>query len=286
MFNIGQVFHVSHVVDDLEAAVRWYEEVLSAQVWQSNQIGGVPLALLLVGDVSFMPMAPPVGSPGSPRRFLERYGPRLHSLALYVTDPVDLIEHLRSNGLRLTGHDGNELRDPRDEIWTQPRETPMVFEFFEPRESMGDPRTNDPAWRSSFSSEEHPMGVTGTHFTVVTSDLAAATGNLVDNFRGRVVHDSNQTVHGTRSSFVELGRNVVVEVAEPLDRETQAGRDLAAGGRFHAVTLLVRELAFAVHYLQSRQVGVHEVGPGDAVLDRADTHGVLFRLSERPLSEW
>jgi catechol 2,3-dioxygenase-like lactoylglutathione lyase family enzyme len=286
MFNLGQVFHVSHVVTDLDAAVRWYEDVLSAQVWKRSEIGGLPLALLLVGDVSFMPMAPPVGWPGPARRFLDRYGPRLHSLALYVTEPEDLIEHLRSKGLRLTAYDGTELRDPRDEIWTQPRETPIVFEFFEPRESMGDPRVNDPTWTSSFSRDEHPMGVQGTHFTVLTSDRDAATGNLVDNFRGQVMHESNQTVHGTQSSFVGLGRDVVVEVAEPLDEESEVGRDLAAGGRFHAVTLHVRKLASALRYLQSRQVGVRQLGPGHAVLDRADTHGVLFHLSDRPVSDW
>jgi hypothetical protein len=151
---------------------------------------------------------------------------------------------------------------------------------------MGDPRVNDPAWTSNFSSDEHPMGIQGTHFTVVTSDREAATGNLVDNFSGEVVHESNRTVHGTQSSFVGLGRDVVLEVAEPLDEQSQAGRDLAAGGRFHAVTLRVRELGPALQYLQSRQVGAHQVGPGHAVLDRADTHGVLFRLSDRPLSEW
>ncbi len=130
------------------------------------------------------------------------------------------------------------------------------------------------------------MGVQGTHFTVVTSDREAATGNLVDNFNGQVVHVSNRTVHGTQSSFVGLGRDVLVEVAEPLDEGSWAGRDLAAGGRFHSVTLRVRELAPALQYLQSRQVGAHEVGPRHAVLDRADTHGVLFCLSDRPVSEW
>ena len=286
MFNIGQVFHVSHVVDDLDSAVQWYEEVFSARVWQKSHIGGVPLALLVVGDVTFMPMAPPAGSPGSPRRYLERYGPRLHSLALYVEEPVDLIRHLHSQGLRLTGNDGTDLRDPRDEIWTQPRETPIVFEFFEPRESMGDPRINDRAWSSEFWRQEHPLGVQGTHFTAVTADRDGATRNLVDNLRGRVVHEAGRTVYGTRSSFVALGGDVVVEVAQPLDPETPAARDLAAGGRFHAVTLRVGDLAAAVEHLRVARVGVAEVAPGHVALEPADTHGVRFRLTDRKIADW
>jgi hypothetical protein len=231
-------------------------------------------------------MAPPAGSPGSPRRFLERYGPRLHSLALYVQEPVDLIDHLRSKGLRLTGNDGTDLRDPRDEIWTQPRETPIVFEFFEPRESMGDPRVNDPSWSSKFWREEHPLRIQDTFFTVVTPDLAGATRNLVDNIRGRVVRDAGRTAYGTDSSFVALGADVVVEVAQPADADSRAGRDLAAGGRFHAVTLRVGELDPALEFLRSAQVGVEQVAPGYAVLAPADTHGVLFRLTDRDVADW
>src|SRR5947209_11254038 len=101
MFRIEQVFHVSHVVDDLDAAVGWYADVFAPVVWQQAALFGTPLALLVVGDCVLMPMGPPAGAASSPARFRERYGEHLHSLALYVDEPVPLIEHLHGMGFRL-----------------------------------------------------------------------------------------------------------------------------------------------------------------------------------------
>src|ERR1700722_10147229 len=136
MFELPRLFHVSHVVDDLDAAVAWYDEVFAPRLWQRSELFGTSIALLCVGDVVLMPMAPSRDAPSAPGRFRERFGERLHSLALYVTSPTELIEHLRSLGFRLTGSAGGELSDPRDEIWTQPRETPVLLEFLLSRQSM------------------------------------------------------------------------------------------------------------------------------------------------------
>jgi catechol 2,3-dioxygenase-like lactoylglutathione lyase family enzyme len=283
MFEIGEVFHVSHVVDDLDAAMAFYRDVFGAREWQRTSQGGVALGFTIVGDVVFMPMEPVRGTPVAPARFLERHGPRLHSLALYVDDPVDLVAHLRSKGLRLTGSAGGELADPRDEIWTHPRELPIPLELFEPREATGDPRRNDPGWAPASVRwrDEHPLGLAGAAYVVVTADRAAATARLVEVLGASVLQEGVETPHGTVADVVGLGRRVVVEVAQPVDGAGRAARDLAAGASFHAVTLQVADLDRAVAHLSAQGIGVEQPAPGHAVADPADTLGVLFQLTDR-----
>ncbi len=219
--------------------------------------------------------------PWLPARFLERYGPRLHSLALYVDDPADLVGHLRARGLRLSGSAGGELTDPRDEIWTHPAELPCPFEFFEPREATGDPRRNEPDWSPAYWRDEHPMGIIGATYVVVTPDRAAATAQLVDALRARLVRESVGTPHGTRSDFLALGDPVVLEIAQPTDETSRAAQGLAGGGTFHAVSFQVADLERSLRHVAEKGVGFERVADGHAVLDPADTHGVLFRLTDR-----
>jgi catechol 2,3-dioxygenase-like lactoylglutathione lyase family enzyme len=286
MFEFPKVFHVSHVVDDLDAAVAWYDEVFSPRRWQRSELFGTSLALLVVGDVVMMPMQPSGAVPTAPGRFRERFGQRLHSLAVYVDHPVDLIDHLRSLGLRLTGSDGTELRNPQDEIWTQPRQTPMLFEFFEPRPSMHDPRLEEEDWSSSYWRESHPLGITGACFTVVTADADVATRFFVEALRGKVVHERTVAPYGTRSAFVALNDEVMIEVAEPLGTDSDAGRDLAERATFHAVTFQVADLERAAGHVESKGIRTERPAPGHLALEPHDCFGVRFRLTDRDISAW
>jgi catechol 2,3-dioxygenase-like lactoylglutathione lyase family enzyme len=285
MFEITQVFHVSHVVDDLDASVAWYEKVFAPRVWQNLQLGPTRLALLVIGDTVLMPMAPVPGIPSSPARFHERFGQHLHSLALYVDEPVELIEHLRGLGLRLTGSSGAELEDPKDEIWTQPRESPVVLELFQPRESMEDPR-HESGWSSAYWREEHPLRIQDSWYTVVADDLDGASRFFGDALHAKVVHDSGATVYGTRSRFVAMGDAVVLEIAQPLDGDSAAARDLADRTPFHAVTFRVADLARAVAHVEAQGIGVTRAADGHAALEPADTLGVQFRLTDEELTSW
>jgi catechol 2,3-dioxygenase-like lactoylglutathione lyase family enzyme len=285
MFELPKIFHISHTVDDIDAAVAWYDDVFSPRVWQRTELFGTQLALLVIGDAVLMPMFPSPDFPTSPGRFKERFGARLHSMAIYVQDPADLVNHLRSRGLRLTGSSGQDLDNLQDEIWTQPRETPVVCEFFEPRASMDDPRLNEPDWSSSYWRNEHPLGIQDTILTVVTGSLAGAVPFFVDGLRGKVIHEAS-TPHGTRSAFVSLSDEVTVEVAQPEDPASRAATDLAAGGAFHAVTFRVADLERATAHVESKGIRIERPAPGHVVLDPADAHGVLFRLTDRQITAW
>jgi catechol 2,3-dioxygenase-like lactoylglutathione lyase family enzyme len=283
MFTFPKIFHVSHLVDDLPTARAWYQDVFAPVAWQDTELMGTSLALLVVGDVVMMPMQPRPGS--STDRYKTRMGQRLHSLALYVDEPVPMIEHLRGQGFRLTGSAGTELENPDDEIWTQPRESPMVFELFRPRESMDDPRINDPEWSSDFWRDEHPLGLVSAFSTCVTPDAAVATKFFVDSLLGAVVHEA-VTPYGTRSTFVRLSDEVVLEAAQPIESDSDAARDLEAGGRFHAVTYRVVDLDRAAAHFESKGVRAKQVADGHVMLDPADTFGARLRLTDRDVTDW
>jgi catechol 2,3-dioxygenase-like lactoylglutathione lyase family enzyme len=299
-FQLPRVFHVTHVVDDLDAAVRWYDDVFAprsgwgrlpgsdagggeADAAAPGPLGSTRLSLLSIGPTVLMPLR---AAPGTgPERFRARMGPRLHSLALYVDEPQALIDHLTARGQHLVDYLGQPVTDPLGEIWTRPRESPMVFELFQPREGMGDPRYNDPGWSPAFWRDEHPLGIHDAHCTCVTADREAATGFLVDGLFGRIVHEAT-TPYGTRSTFVELSDEVTIEVAEPVEPASRAAADLAAGGSFHAVTFRVGDLDRAAAHLGAKGVRTERVASGHVVAEPADAFGMLLRFTDRPVTDW
>jgi hypothetical protein len=92
--------------------------------------------------------------------------------------------------------------------------------------------------------------------------------------------------YGTRSSFVSLSDEVLLEVAEPQEPDSRAARDLASGGTFHAVTFRVADLDRAAAHVASKGIRTERPAPGHVVLDPDDAHGVLIRLTDRDVDQW
>ena len=295
MFRLPRVFHITHVVDDFDDAMRWYREVFNTssdrgnaagagtQGDQATQLGPNRLILFTVGTTVLMPLQAAPGS--APDRYRERMGPRLHSLALDVLEPQDLVDHLTSLGYDLTNDMGGPVTDPREEIWTRPKQSPLLFEFFEPRDVLSVPKAADAGLTPSYWRDEHPLGLHGAHYTCVTDDSDKAAAFLVDGLHGRVLHEA-ETAHGTRSLFVELSDQVMVEVARPVDPSGRAAADLTAGARFHAVTFRVGDLDRAVDHLEAKGIHTERVAAGHVVLEAADTLGMLLRLTDRDVVDW
>ena len=60
MFKIGKLFHLTHVVDDLEAVDRWYDDVFSVTRFYNGyeELAGRNASLIAIGDVIMEPMMP------------------------------------------------------------------------------------------------------------------------------------------------------------------------------------------------------------------------------------
>ena len=288
MFQIGDVFHITHVVDDVDVAVEWYADVFSPIVFQRTdlEVLGSRLALQVIGDVVLMPMSQMEGIPTSIGKFRQRVGTHLHSLAVHLDDPQDFLDHFAALDHRLNGALGGEVQGLRDEIWTRPRDFPGLYELWNPR-SEDDPRWTE-GWSSAFWRDEHPLGLRGPAWvTVVTGDRAGRLPTMLEAFRASVSREVDATPFGTSSAFVTLSPQVTVEVAQPVDTDGAAARDLERNGEIlHAVTFEVLDAGAAAAYLTSKGLRIERPGDGQVTVDPDDAHGVLFRFSETPFTAW
>lgn len=286
MFEIGDVFHITHVVDDVDAAVDWYADVFAPIVFQRSEVLGSRLALQTIGDVVLMPLSPLPDVPTAVGKFRERVGPHLHSLAVHLDDPQDFLDHFASLDRRLTGALGGEVQGLGDEIWTRPRDFPGLYELWNPRIET-DPRWAE-GWTSSFWRDEHPLGLRGPAWvTVVTADRAGRVPPMLEAFRATVSHEVAATPFGTSSAFVTLSPTVSLEVAQPLDTGSDAGRELERNGEIvHAVTFEVVDAGAAADHLASKGIRVERPADGQVTVDPADAQGVLFRFTETPFGAW
>lgn len=99
---LGRIDHVGVVVDDLDAAVRLYAEVLGMPLVHRETIAeqDVEAVLLDVGE-SHVELLKPLGPDGPVGKFLAKKGPGLHHVAYGVDDVDAALEALKAAGTRL-----------------------------------------------------------------------------------------------------------------------------------------------------------------------------------------
>ncbi|HEX4245216.1 MAG TPA: VOC family protein, partial [Acidimicrobiales bacterium] len=178
--NIGKMFHIVHVSEELRALDAWYDDVFAPRrgIMDNNYL---PIemregSLLAIGDTVIETMAPspepgaaalPVG------KFFARFGRHLHSLAWYTDDVGAWWEHLVDRGIRVIHHAPTERPDERD-IYTHPKDTLTQLEFFQPPADTGgppDPRF-DATWPEQWAASANPLGVERLAYaTVVSRDM-------------------------------------------------------------------------------------------------------------------
>ncbi|OJZ76159.1 hypothetical protein BRW65_01650 [Mycobacterium paraffinicum] len=285
--QVGELFHVVHVVDDLAAAEVWYERIFSpCYMFRGHEstLDHRTASLMLIADYPAEPMAPhpgQAGQQGTIGKFRRRFGPRLHSLAWYCDSIGEGYERFRSFGARVTGDGGAVLRQAptRGGIYTHPRDTFGMIELMEPRvggrggapigDSLGecyDPRlagTHDASWWST----DHPLGIRRTsHVTVLVDDLERAVELYVGVLGGRTFHETR----APRAAFVAVGSDSVVELRLPAAGTAEADALAREGAMIWSTTFLVTDLSAACAHLSASGVpfspGTHAVSidPGQA----------------------
>lgn len=291
MSNVTRLFHVIHVVDDLARAESWYDRVFSGRYFFRGNYFPVEqrdASLFAIGDFVLEPMSPsrepgardkPVG------RFHSRFGAHLHSIAFYVRSLPEIWERLRARGVRIVGDGGGALSGPpKGAIYTHPRDTGGLLEFIEAPDDGGFDARLQPGWSSAFWRDEHPLGIERcSHLTLVIRDLERVRSFWVDLLEGRPFLERESRARGTRSLFVAVGEEVVVELAQPVAEGSAAGRELAKSGEIlHAACFRVRDLGRAEKFLRELGLEVEraddelELGPDQAL-------GARYRFSEAPL---
>ena len=87
MTSLTEIDHVAIAVNDLDAAIRWYEEMFGATVAHREVVerDGVEEALLKVAD-SYIQLLTPVSADSPVAKYLERNGEGIHHVGYRVDD--------------------------------------------------------------------------------------------------------------------------------------------------------------------------------------------------------
>ncbi len=257
-FAVGKLFHLAHLVEDLDAVDRWYDDVFGCVRFYRafEKAAQREASLLVISDIIMEPIAPSDApeAAGSPlRRFRDRFGNRLHSIAWYVDDIKACSAHLLERGIRQVGLTGRPVTDPSKAVavWTHPKDTGVLWEFCEPG-FAADPRL-DAGWSADRWRDDHPLHIERTsHITVLVHDLETAATRYGDGLGGRLLHQ--EEIDGERrSAFYAVGEETVIEARQPLSRDTVAGRELAQHGEtVHAIVFASADLAGAASFLEAK----------------------------------
>lgn len=300
-FRIGKLFHLIHLSDDYDELDNWYWDVFSVRGGWHHGPGGQYLEiekrdanLVALADIVIEPMAPamrvdgwdvlPVG------RFYKRFGRHWHSIAWFVEDILDLYDTLRANDVRVfaLGGGGMDQRPERTRpIYTHPKDTVGALELMERRlppersgPPGGDPRFlpgYDPGWWA----KHHPLGIERlSHVTIVCGDREKAKRVYGGIMGGRVLHEGDTPLTQTRSTFVAVGDDTIVELATPDGGESLAASDHEANGDIlHAVTWKVIDLGRAEQHLASHGIHVLDRDATTLLTDPRDTYGAVMRFT-------
>lgn len=300
MFTIGRNFHLIHMSDDIEALDAWYDDVFGVTRWVTNNVSEDLrriASLVGIGNLCVEPMQPTFDLDGWENvplgRFFKRWGRQWHSIAWYVDDVEGLTElrdRLESADVELLGLLGGRLEHAADApedrpIFTHPNSTLTQLEFMVPIPEIPDPRLHE-SYRATWWHDTHPLHIRKhSHFTLGTTDLDHARKMYVDVIGGTVLHEGENDVLKTHSIYVAVGRDDVVELAEPLESGTPIADylDVNHHGMF-AVWLQVEDLAGAARYLKSKGVEARVEDGVTFLSDPATTHGVHwgFTTAEIP----
>ena len=289
MYKIGKLFHLTHVVSDLNKVDRWYDDVFAVTRYYHGfaKAAGHDASLIAIGDVIMEPMTPSKVEGlknQSVKRFHDRFGEHFHSIAFYCDDIPAISTHLAKQNLKMWDVTGRPVTPPNERfaVWTHPRETPGQLEFAVIERNTIDPRLQ-PAWTNEFWRERHPLGIErASHITAVVRDLSAAKKFYCDILNSKLIYET-ETSGRKRSAFVAFGEDTVVELAQPLASDSAEAQDLERHGEgFFGVTFKTRNLAKASDYLKSKQMKPQTDGPNIA-LGREQAFGMVIGFTERPL---
>ena len=99
---LNRIDHIGIAVDDLDAAINLYENVLGMKLVHRETVTeqGVDAVLFDVGE-NHVELLAPIGEDTPVGKFLAKNGPGLHHVAYQVSNIEDTLESLKSDGIRL-----------------------------------------------------------------------------------------------------------------------------------------------------------------------------------------
>jgi catechol 2,3-dioxygenase-like lactoylglutathione lyase family enzyme len=289
MFKIGKLFHLTHVVNDLDVVDQWYDDVFSVTRFYHGyeKLAGREASLIAIGDVIMEPMMPARMENLrnlSVKKFHDRFGQHFHSIAWYVDDVEAISARLDQENLRLYNIVGTQVKPPHKmtAIWTHPRETYGQLEFALHGDFTKDPRF-EPTW-SNAPWRKHPLGIEhASHIGVVVRDLSAARRLYCEVLGETLIHE--EEIQGRKkSAFVAIGEDTVVELIQPHSPTSLEGRDLEKNGEgIHSLIFKTKDLGGARDFLKTKHLQPEPDGVDTIILGPDQAFGMVVGFTQRTL---
>jgi catechol 2,3-dioxygenase-like lactoylglutathione lyase family enzyme len=278
------------MTDDLGSLDAWYDEVFAPVRLMTaayNAADKRDASLLLIGDLCIEPLAPAFREsdwPTSPLgRFFQRFGCRWHSIAWYIEPPNsfrELYQSLAKSGMRVYGTGAGRNVKDTGPMFTHPGDSVTQLEFY-PAPSDPDAWFDarfKPGFDPSWWTKQHPLHIRRTsHITLAVHDLQRYRAIYIDTLGGRLLCEALVDITRTRSAFVAVGTDLVIELAEPLDDTSIIARELEEKSQgLHAVWFKVRDLDRAEKHLDAKGVRAILRDTNNLVTDASTTGGVVM----------
>ena len=100
--KLTEIDHVGIAVSDLEAAVKWYEQMFGATVAHRERIesDGVEEALIKVAD-SYIQLLQPYTDESPLAKYMAKNGEGIHHVGYRVADCAEVLETVKAEGARV-----------------------------------------------------------------------------------------------------------------------------------------------------------------------------------------
>ena len=100
--KLTEIDHVGIAVNDLEAAVKWYEQMFGATVAHRERIesDGVEEALIKVAD-SYIQLLQPYTDESPLAKYMAKNGEGIHHVGYRVADCAEVLETVKAEGARV-----------------------------------------------------------------------------------------------------------------------------------------------------------------------------------------
>ncbi|HEX9090838.1 MAG TPA: methylmalonyl-CoA epimerase [Anaerolineales bacterium] len=128
MPEIKRIHHLALLVDDLEAAIKFWQDTLGITL---SDISDVPneaarIAFLPLGE-SEIELVQPTTSDSGLSRYLEKRGPGMHHLCFEVDDLQAMLVQLKAKGVQLINEQPKITADGRQYAFIHPKSTQGVL---------------------------------------------------------------------------------------------------------------------------------------------------------------
>lgn len=293
MIEIGQQWHINHIVDDYRQVSDWYRDVFAAQdVFADEWLDAEKrwASMVTIADLAVDVMEPAPEADNLPLgRFRTRFGQHFHAMAYFVNSPpAEIFDALTARGVRCFGLAGagrdSMVEKPMSPVFTHPKDTAGQLEFMPFVESKPGPlgvpgRWEDPRFVDGWSTEpwrHHPLAIQGWRAGVVVRDLPRA----IDIYRALgadFIGDENSA--GAQRCRLRLGSSTTVELIRPTAADTVAARDLEDNGEIiHSCIFETSDLTAAEAHLTSHGVAIADRDTDRLVTDPKSSHGAVFEF--------